>query len=365
MKKFLFPALTMAMAFVATSCSSDEPGVAPEGNFTPTENQTITLKVTSPDGGIRSRGQDANGWYGDGVDAEELQYCIYERTTDGTTKIIASSDNATDPVPVKVDADNNSWNLSVSIPSGIKWDIYFFADYWGKGTTGNNTKVEWAQSRLHYYGNCSQGDMADAFFGTKSSESYATDIEDGDEPTVGLRRPFMQVNVLSNELDNKTLAAAFPQGIDVTMQFGNGSVVGIPEYYYFKEDRLTFKKNTLDSGAHPMLDTQYKKVTYNGKQYDLLFMGYYLAPKKTTNATDWSTAPSRLLFNFYKGGTTTLSNSITVPFTSLGTNPYTQNTRVIIYTDATAGGGFISDNATFRVDVTPSWGANGGNYKYE
>ena len=356
------------MAFVATSCSSDEPGVAPEGNFTPTETETITFNISNPEGGIRSRGQDANGWFGDGQDAEELQYCIYMMGNDNEWRIWKSSDNATDPVPVKIDqSTGNSWNLSVPIIKGAVWEAYFYADFYGKQVTDyRGTKVEWSNKCLHFVGRYGNRDNGDAFFGSISSGEYANNILNGDESTIILKRPLMQVNMLSNEFDDKTIQNLFPLLVETSMQFSNGTEVGIPEYYYFMEDRLTFKNNTMDDGDGGG-GLEFRRVKYNGKQYDLFFMGYFLAPKtSSTNSTDWPTAPSELQFRIYTYGPVSLDKIITVPFSSLGTNPYTQNTRVIIYTDISDGGsGFISEDPSFHVDITPGWDFNDSNLRYE
>ena len=357
------------MAFVATSCSSDEPGVAPEGNFTPTETQTVTFNISNPDGGIRSRGQDANGWFGDGLDAEELQYCVYERRDDGIVNILVSSNGTSAPKPVKSNkGTTNSWDLSLRIPADVKWDAYFYADYYGKSTPKDllkhNMKIEWDKERLHFYDNFGYPedhlDTTDAFFGVKSCESYADDIKNGEKSTVSLKRPLMQVNVLSNECDYG-YSSVLPIPPSISMQFSNGAEVGIPEFYYFKEDRLTFKNGGIDYGLSESNIDYYNKISYNGKQYDLFFMGYFLAPKtSSTNSTDWPTAPNSLLFDLeVRKGPVRISKSFSVPFSSLSVNPYTQNSRVVIYADASDGDGFIADNATFHIDVSSSFENDG------
>ena len=357
----------MAMAFAATSCSDDEPTTG-STDFSPVEypTETVTFNISNPDGDPRSRSQDATGWFGNGLDVEELQYCVYEKTTDGSIKIIVSSDDAKAPLPVMT-ADQH-WSVALNLPAGVEWDAYFYADMWGKTNADSNTHPEWAQGRLHYMGKHSATDGADAFFGVYHSDSWDDDVDGNNTVEVILKRPFVQVNVLSNELDNPIIKNSFPKGFRVAMQYGNGAEVGIPEFYYFLEDRVEMRTSVQDSGATlKEADTTLSKVTYNGKQYDLLFMGYYLAPKNFNSPTytGMKPSPTQLGFSFVNADNGMLANNVTVPFNKIGGTPR-PNTRLIVWSDCSDGtGGFASRECKFDVTVDAGFYANGSDFEYE
>lgn len=350
MKKFFLPFLTLAVALVSTSCQdeNDMPNV-PSGDKISYTGDNVVFNIKTPDGAPRTRTQDGNGWYGNGVDAEVLNYAVYEKTASGEISIVTGSTKG-GPKPVET-ADG--WTLSLNIPAGIEYRAVFFADAFG-ATEDDQCAwfVEWDDADIHFTGLPSQGDGSDAFFALFDSETDKSLIG-ADGINITMRRPFVQMNVISNELDNKVVASKFRNGVTSTMQFMDiDDRIGYPEYWYFLTDEIQFLAQDKYASSCVFPGDETKKVTFNGKQYDLLYMGYYFAP---ASSTEVDATPDRLEFRFGPKGSTPVS-TCQVSLANGATDLFQRNQRVIIYHDASQGGnGFFSAQTNFSIAVDPGF----------
>ena len=182
--------------------------------------------------------------------------------------------------------------------------------------------------------------------------------------SVQLKRPFAQICVLSRELDSDLVKGSYPDYPYACVGFtktGDNGTLYLPTTWNFTKYTTTMesinvstKPNTWVTNPNKsrLIGTSSEKaptVTYQGKEYKYLYMGYVFANKDTTNpVNEWA-------MDFY----TDAGNTRCTYYRSSGNTPNLRaNTRVLFVSDAdgtTAEGSLLIGNASFTVTKTTTF----------
>ena len=180
MKKFLLIAVA-AFGMLMTACSKDEVA-QPIGG----EESVVTFTVEAPVMATRA--------HGDGYSATELNWAVYDRNADeGSEPLFTDSK--------RFQQDQLTTTVEIPFVNGMTYDVLFWAEAPG---TESPYAVDWAAKTVGY---------ADATKLVSNSEDYDAFYYflTGDElpeitgpvtKTVELKRPFAQLNIITNDHAN-------------------------------------------------------------------------------------------------------------------------------------------------------------------
>lgn len=244
MKKTSF-AIALMGALVMTSCSNDD-----VMNNTPDNGSTITFTATLP-ADLQSRA------FGDGTQTKDLHYAIYEA---GTKNLVFASEGGV-PQATLVKIDEKNFSLSADLVKGKAYDFVFWAD-----ATGNNfyTFDPASQSvSINYDNLVANDDTRDAFFQTVKD----INVTGSASYNVELRRPFAQLNILTDDIAKVTATGTVLGDITVSVSDAYSTI----DLFTGETSEL---KGTAVSFTAPRADGEF--VTVNGKAYDVLSMNYIL-----------------------------------------------------------------------------------------
>ena len=244
MKKTSF-AIALLAAVAMTSCSNDD-----VMNNAPDNGSTVTFTATLPSD-LQSRA------FGDGTQTKDLHYAIYEAGT--KTLVFASEGGVPQATLVKIDEKN--FSLSADLVKGKAYDFLFWAD-----ATGNDfytfDPAEQTVS-INYDRLVANDDTRDAFFQTVKG----INVTGSASYNVELRRPFAQLNILTDDIAKVTATGTILGDITVTvsdaystLDLFSGEAAGL--------------KGAAVSFAAPRAEGE--TVSVNGKAYDVLSMNYIL-----------------------------------------------------------------------------------------
>ena len=203
MKKFLLIAVA-AFGMLMTACSKDEVA-QPIGG----EESIVTFTVEAPVMATRATE------HGDGKTATELNWAVYDRNADeGSEPLFTDSKNF----------DQNKLTTTVEIPfvNGMTYDVLFWAEAPG---TKSPYAVDWAAKTVGY---------ADATKLVSNSEDYDAFYYflTGDElkvisgpvtKSVVLKRPFAQLNIITNDADKAEQSDVVVKDVKVVVENGYSS----------------------------------------------------------------------------------------------------------------------------------------------
>lgn len=244
MKKTSF-AIALMGALAMTSCSNDD-----VMNNAPDTGSTITFTATLP-ADLQSRA------FGDGTQTKDLHYAIYEAGT--KTLVFASEGGVPQATLVKIDEKN--FSLSADLVKGKSYDFVFWAD-----ATGNNfyTFDPASQSvSINYDNLVANDDTRDAFFQTVKD----INVTGSASYNVELRRPFAQLNILTDDIAKVTATGTTLGDITVSVSDAYSTID-------------LFTGETADLKGAPVSFTapraEGETVSVNGKAYDVLSMNYIL-----------------------------------------------------------------------------------------
>lgn len=244
MKKTSF-AIALMGALAMTSCSNDD-----VMNNAPDTGSTITFTATLP-ADLQSRA------FGDGTQTKDLHYAIYEAGT--KTLVFASEGGVPQATLVKIDEKN--FSLSADLVKGKSYDFVFWAD-----ATGNNfyTFDPASQSvSINYDKLVANDDTRDAFFQTVKD----INVTGSASYNVELRRPFAQLNILTDDIAKVTATGTTLGDITVTVSDAYSTLD-------LFSGEATGLKGAAVSFAAPRAEGEI--VSVNGKAYDVLSMNYIL-----------------------------------------------------------------------------------------
>ncbi len=188
MKKLQFLAAAL-LALLATSCANEiDAPVVPSGSET-----EVALSLALPS-------QIQTYSYGDGTTAKRLHYAVYEHTADGTVNapVISGTDDA-------AFASGLSTTKTFKVITGVEYDFVFFAD-----ATDSPYTFDFATATVNDTLAVADGtiegnlETRDAFFGV-----YTVKVTGPFNASVELRRPFAQLNLGSDDLQESVVKAKF------------------------------------------------------------------------------------------------------------------------------------------------------------
>ena len=266
MKKFLFLGAMAAMLLGTASCSNDMEPEMTDG--------TVQFKVELP-GNIDSRA------ISDGTTATKLDVACYD--ADGNVLTTLN--------PTVSDFENRVATVTVKLVKGQKYQFAFFAHAVNRSEQNPRVNIysfepgeKFEDCKFIFNGNRKVSDYAnneerDAFYGT------LTDYEvTSAETTVTLTRPFAQLNIGIDDLQEAIAAGVEPRNVRITLpkvskSFNIASGMASDDdtetglFYYYEK--------TGDEGSMP-----YKRnetLTVDGKDYTWISMNYLLVPGNEAN----------------------------------------------------------------------------------
>ncbi len=225
MKKSLLSMFAVAAGLLmATSCSTKQEDVTTDGEAT----VTFTAQVPS---GVNSRApqeKTAATEFGDGTTATNLQYAVYQVTTDADNKetwaeIVDLEGTAT--------FTNLQATVSLKLVNGNTYAVAFWAD----ATTADENSIYTFDKKnceitADYQGVATSNEKLDAFYAVKEFK-----VAGASQETVELHRPFAQLNIGTADLGAATAAGYTVNAAGVKVMVPNklnlkdGSVSGAQE----------------------------------------------------------------------------------------------------------------------------------------
>ncbi len=186
MKKILLIAVA-AFGMLMTACSKDEvaqPVV---------EESTVTFTISTPELATRA--------HGDGLTATDLEYAVYNRA-DGAFLF-------------KGTATMSALKATVEIPfvNGMEYDVLFWAE-----APASPYTVNWTTKTVAYTNAAalvSNSEAYDAFY------AYVNDIPEITGPvtkSVELKRPFAQLNIITNDTDEAEQSGVVVEDVKVVVE---------------------------------------------------------------------------------------------------------------------------------------------------
>lgn len=257
MKK-LFLAL-VAVAAILSSCSKDD-------SLTGVSKSQVSFTVSAPEMATR---------YGEGEQATTLYYGVYDPVEGGLVKGLSVLD------PAAKGTFNGEQEVTLHLVEGRTYSIIFYA----QNAAESPYLIDWEKQIFKIDEAYIDGDTDnknllsnketyDAFY------AYVPNIkvESGQaiNQTVELKRPFAQLNILTDDLDAAKKAAIDIDKTEVTVE-NVGTSMSLTDGNILTAQKLTFAMNDMATG---------KYTVKGGKAYDYLAMNYLLAGgKNAVNVT--------------------------------------------------------------------------------
>lgn len=181
MKKYLFSSAFLAVAILFTGCSADDPAITTGG-------EGVTFKVKLPGNLSRAYG-DAPSGIG-APNANHLVVSIFDTDNNYVTN---------QDIPDAFDGSLEQ-EVSLKLVKNVKYNIVF----WAYNDNAKNTPYTYTAStgelEMNYSGVIANDESYDAFYSLESEI-----LSDGSTRDVILKRPFAQINIGSNDLEDPTV----------------------------------------------------------------------------------------------------------------------------------------------------------------
>ncbi len=311
MKKFIFASAAAVSSLLMVSCSSEDMPNA-QG-----DESVVAVSVKLPDG-LQTRA------YGDGFKATRLTYAVYEHGKQQPLAVCTDGANQTATVGHATMIDLET-TLSLRLTTGKSYDFVFWAD---TPDSEVYTFDAAGQTITANYETDANVEELDAFFTAKTDYKVAGDAT----ISAQLRRPFAQVNILTDDLEaNKNagfdtqMSSLRVQDVPNTLNLLTGVTTG--------EGEVSFAAAGLPTGT----------VTINDKAYEYVGMNYIMVPAaKTTRDmvfTVYSATNESQSFNF---------NSV----------PTQRNYRTNIY------GSLLTNGIDVKVEILPGFEGEYNGYPF-
>ena len=241
MKKLLYCAATLAMAFFAGSCQQE--------NLEPVVNGSVTYTITLPET-VQTKGES-------GYDSYDLYYEVY-KTLDPNGAELLFQNNENEPIVM----EENTYELTLDLLNNQDYTILFWANKSGAIDENNQPYFDISDLRNVVIKSCaSNNDDRDAFCGMDQIEGHAA----GPGKTVTLTRPFAQVN-LATLVNNSNYDIDVVSSLVTFKQIP--SVYNVFDRSVSDEADVTFTVNTCPSGNliedyEGNVDADYRYVAMN------------------------------------------------------------------------------------------------------
>ena len=308
MKKFLYGALALASVASLASCSSDEPlGQQPNDG-------KVTFTVTMP-------GQNTR--FADGKTVDQLYYTVFQN---GTKVLEGVEDWPTGSL---------STTVTLQLVSNQSYDVVFFADTKAAETAGVYTyKPATADFTVTYSDKMINNDAYDAFVKKEAI------VADGGEKKVLLYRPFAQVNIGSDDLDNGAVTAYGLENFSSTLTIKPTNVLSGMNFFSGATTEQTAAVTfSLENFSNLPTDA----FPVSGK-YKYIGMNYLLVPVTPENAVeDWSNLLD-VTYTINGKGENNVVNEL-----NLSSMPTRQNYQTNVY------GSLLTTQQAFNVEIKPAF----------
>ena len=297
--------LFLAIAAVATllaSCSKED-------GLTGVSKSQVTFTVSSPEMATR---------YGEGEKATTLDYAVYDAVEGGLVEGLSQLAGE--------DFTGGEKQVTINLVEGRTYSIIFYA----QNAAETPYYVNW-QSQVLYIPEpaklLSNKETYDAFY------AHEDNLKIGNaaiNKTITLRRPFAQLNILTDDLAAAEKASINIDKTEVTVT-NVGTSMDLTTGNILARQKLTFSMNDMATGQYTVKD---------GKTYDYLAMNYLLVNNKRTVGVTFKMNDSSIANGQEDKATLTRTYS----------NIFIErNHRTNIY------GSIITNTATFKVEIEPDF----------
>lgn len=244
MKKFLTLSVAAAAMLGLASCSSDEPAV-------PVKDGSVRFNINLPaEVGTRA--------FADGTKAVALTYAVYEHGSN--TPIIQSRE--------EVRFEDLHATVELQLVNGKSYDFVWWAavpnnPYYAFKATDQEIQIKYSNAVTN------QEDR-DAFF----QHTTITNVQSGFVEDVVLRRPFAQINIGTNDLNEPAVKNAFGDdwsGLTTSLKVPTYTHLNLMTGEVYGDTSVTFAPAGIPAGE-----------TFPLSGYEYLSMDYVLVPADKT-----------------------------------------------------------------------------------
>ena len=300
MKKLFF-AMMAIVALFATSCQKENFG----------EETTVSFNIGTPEIATRA--------YSDGTTAaaNALQYAVYEVKSDNSLSLLSSLNGTATFTDLKA-------LVQLKLTTGKTYSVIFWAAAQGAPYSVNFGQTG-ATMTVDYTNVVSNNETLDAFY-----KCHTFEVRGAQTETVELRRPFVQLNIGTNDYTESTNAGFTPtqskvvvKSINKTLNLVDGSVANSVD--------VTFGYNAIATG---------EKFPVDG--YNYLAMNYLLVDAEpTVIEVEFSYA--------------TDAQGANEKSRKVGSVPVQRNHRTNIY------GSLLTSGVDFNVEIKPEYDKDDNN----
>ncbi len=399
-KTILFSMAAISMIGSFTSCKSEEDIKVPvETGIDLSNSQTISLTISSPDAGLKTRaGQTPNLTYGtDGLfnfsrTIDKLWYAVYNNGT-----LLYDSFDAGIPQAI-YDSGTETFKLDLQIPrvnDQIKLDeykVFFFAgnsaDKVAKSEISDGIGLDFANKTLYAYPAILNGTTASGdFFSPQQNDYFAKyasldDIVTGTDEFSGnvtLIRPFCQVSLLTDELVHPAILRTYDSNGKVALQTTpamftqkeSSSSESLPYGWNYDNDNILLKDLSLltfslDSKAACNTDGSLsipQEITFKSRKMFCVASYLMLAPNARKS---YDPGSSKEQFSFALTASGDLHSTDASVKTDVPSGGLKANEKYVLYNkqfdpehpEEGGGEGIFSTHYVLDVVVDPAWEGN-------
>lgn len=285
MKKFLFSAIACGlMAMPLVSCQNEgDPSVPGQNQSTeasfPKGSEVRKISVELPEESrTRAGGVPFPLWvFGGGEGIEPWTFFNYRYAVyDDAGNLFYTSDEGT---PI-----NGNTSIELSIPTPAESEnpqIFIWASKMEYEVGCKEYVIDWNAKTVSIPPrpgdlNRDMAKLADAWFYKGTAKP---------EKRVQLKRPFVQIDLVTNELDIQSVKDRYPNGINCNMSMrAGGNLPCLPNKWNWETDNLEFTSNVGWNYVTNPLGTgtdkkTFLKATINKKDYEYLGVFYVFAPQ--------------------------------------------------------------------------------------
>ena len=303
MKKIFYISL-VAMALTSMACSQyDEPQTSGNSATTsiPEDCQAISLSVEIPEE-TELRSRDLfNGWFSSNNEMEFFHYKIYQLHDDGTRTTYACSEDK--PVVVQHNI-GVKYSMSLQLPKGTRYEAYFALDGYDYKDQERCFTIDWDNAVIEVDHSKAMGklDFGDLYTGYVQFDVDYKNVTSS--YNVALRRPQLQMNVLSSDTRKDDIKEAFADGMRTYIYFKDADGNPCLPYRWHWDGTIEFKNLTEEEIlANTSMNLELSKyyVNIKGTIYDYWYSGYFFAP---VTQGDWESVcsngivPKSLVFKY-------------------------------------------------------------------
>lgn len=398
-KTILFSMAALSLMGATTSCQSEEEVKMPtETGLNLGDCQKITLRIASPDAGLKTRAQAPTLTYGtDGLFSfsrtiDKLWYAVYNNGT-----LLYDSFEAGIPQAV-YDSESETFLLDLQIPrinDEIKlneYKVFFFAgnalDKVDKSEISDGIGLDFTNKTMYAYPAILNGTKASGDFYTPQQKDYfakyisldkVVDPDNDFSGSVTLTRPFCQVSLLTDELTHPAVLRTYDSAGKVAIsttpsmfsQVGASNSETLPYGWNYDTDEIMTKDLSaltfsLDAKTACNSDgslTIPQEVTFKSRK--MFCIGSYLMLAPDTRKA-YNAAASKEQFSFALTAAGDLHSTTESVKTDIPTGGIKANEKYVLYNkqfdpnnpEEGGGHGIFSTHYVLDVVVDPAWEGN-------